>query len=333
MRSFACRVCAAPVAFEALHCERCAVELAYVPSRRDVRPLVALDAPGQWSVAGEPGTWWPCLNRAWGCNWALPSDTGDQWCASCRLTRGRPDLAIPDAVDAWSSAERAKRRVLDQLTTLGLGAPPVFDLLYVPDGAGVTGYRNDVVTLDLREVDDEHRDRLRRRFGEAERTVIGHLRHEMGHHYWGTLIERTGRIEQFRALFGDERTDYGAALDAHYELIGLMHDEQYVSRYAASHPSEDWAETFARYLQLRDELETAAEHGILGPVVDRGGITHLLTAWRRLRRGLDELAHGSGRRARPAWVAGGTADAKIALVHECVLASATALTTAAPPRH
>jgi len=112
-----------------------------------------------------------------------------------------------------------------------------------------------------------------------------------------------------------------------------MHDEQYVSRYAASHPSEDWAETFARYLQLRDELETAAEHGILGPVVDRGGITHLLTAWRRLRRGLDELAHGSGRRARPAWVAGGTADAKIALVHECVLASATALTTAAPPRH
>lgn len=42
------------------------------------------------------------------------------WCASCRLTRGRPDTGNPDAVDAWSRAwvgrvrpplERRRRRL------------------------------------------------------------------------------------------------------------------------------------------------------------------------------------------------------------------------------
>lgn len=321
MRSFDCGACCAPIAFEALHCDRCAVEQVYVPTSRAVRPLIASEPPGTWSVMGESGAWWPCLNRAWGCNWALRVDSGEQWCASCRLTRGRPDLAIPDAVDAWSSAERAKRRLLDQLAALGLGSPPVFDLLAVPDGAGVTGYRDGVVTLDLREVDDEHRDRLRRRFGEDERTVVGHLRHEMGHHYWADLVERSGHLGEFRELFGDERADYAAALEAHYDVVDRRRHDDHVSRYAASHPTEDWAETFARYLQIRDELETAAEHGLLGPVVDRGGIEHLMVAWRRLRRALDELAHGSGRRARPPWNTGGAADAKVAFVHRCVVGS------------
>ena len=28
------------------------------------------------------------------------------------------------------------------------------------------------------------------------------------------------------------------------------------------HPWEDWAETFAHYLHIRDTLETAAEYGV-----------------------------------------------------------------------
>jgi hypothetical protein len=32
---------------------------------------------------------------------------------------------------------------------------------------------------------------------------------------------------------------------------------RYVSRYASSHPWEDWAETWAHYLHIRDTLETA----------------------------------------------------------------------------
>jgi hypothetical protein len=35
-----------------------------------------------------------------------------------------------------------------------------------------------------------------------------------------------------------------------------------VSAYAASHPWEDWAETFAHYLHIRDTLQTAAHFGL-----------------------------------------------------------------------
>ena len=37
-----------------------------------------------------------------------------------------------------------------------------------------------------------------------------------------------------------------------------MWDDAYVSGYATTHPSEDWAETFAHYLHIRDTLQTAA---------------------------------------------------------------------------
>ena len=36
-----------------------------------------------------------------------------------------------------------------------------------------------------------------------------------------------------------------------------------MSAYATMHPWEDWAETFAHYLHIRDTLETAAAFGIV----------------------------------------------------------------------
>ena len=35
-----------------------------------------------------------------------------------------------------------------------------------------------------------------------------------------------------------------------------------MSAYATMHPWEDWAETFAHYLHIRDTLQTAAEYGV-----------------------------------------------------------------------
>ena len=51
---------------------------------------------------------------------------------------------------------------------------------------------------------------------EPYRTLLGHLRHESGHYYWDRLVQDGGHIEAFREMFGDERADYGQALDAHY---------------------------------------------------------------------------------------------------------------------
>lgn len=68
---------------------------------------------------------------------------------------------------------------------------------------------------------------------------------------------------QCRELFGDERQDYQRALERHYEK-GAPRDwpEHHVSAYATMHPWEDWAETFAHYLHIRDTVETAAEYGV-----------------------------------------------------------------------
>ena len=37
---------------------------------------------------------------------------------------------------------------------------------------------------------------------------------------------------------------------------------EHVSSYATMHPWEDWAETFAHYLHIRDSLQTAAAYGM-----------------------------------------------------------------------
>jgi hypothetical protein len=108
---------------------------------------------------------------------------------------------------------------------------------------------------------------------EPYRTLLGHFRHEIGHYYWDLLIENRPALEQFRALFGDERPDYGAALQRHYE-IGAPADWQqsHISAYATSHPWEDWAETFAHYLHIIDTTEMAEAFGVrLNPKVDVTG--------------------------------------------------------------
>ena len=45
-----------------------------------------------------------------------------------------------------------------------------------------------------------------------------------------------------------------------------------MSAYATMHPAEDWAETFAHYLHMRDTSQTAAAYGVevSGPAVGGG---------------------------------------------------------------
>ena len=93
------------------------------------------------------------------------------------------------------------------------------------------------------------------------------------------------------------------ALDRHYQNGAPQGWQQnYVSSYATMHPAEDWAETFAHYLHIRDTLDTAAafsfapanatyERKVLGPssfdaiieTSDRAATltSHLLTFSRR----------------------------------------------------
>lgn len=337
MRRFTCRTCGAAVTFSDSRCASCETHLGFVHEPGDLLPIELVDDSSYLVVGhqGPPDRWWRCLNAAWGCNWMVPTGDGAVWCASCRLTRGRPDESSLDAVRAWSTAEAAKRRLVAQLHWLGLPiAPPsaenddglVFDLVYLPESVGVTGHRPGVITLDLREVDHNFREAARQHFREEYRTVLGHLRHETGHHVWRRLVVRQGALDEARALFGDERADYAAALESHY---GEMHDQtpdtrpaaEFVSDYASVHPSEDWAECFAHYLHLRDGLETAAEFG-LDTIGHDGTLPSMLERWRELSLGVDEVTRSLGQPAAYGVTIRPQIEPKLQFVHDRVSAVA-----------
>ena len=127
----------------------------------------------------------------------------------------------------------------------------------------MTGHADGLITVNIAEADDAERERRRTAMHEPYRTLLGHMRHESGHYYWDRLIAPTSEIDEFRSLFGDERTDYAAALSAYYDRGAPAEwQERFVSAYASSHPWEDWAETWAQYLHMIDTLETAAASGL-----------------------------------------------------------------------
>ncbi|MGE3285817.1 MAG: putative zinc-binding metallopeptidase [Pseudonocardia sp.] len=301
MRSFRCPTCAQLVFFENSTCLRCGQELGYDPLRHD---LVAADT--------EPR----CANAAIAaCNW-IPSRAGAP-CLSCRLTRTRPADSDTEAMAAFAATEAAKRRLVAQLFELGLPLRSwadrdgglAYDLLSSRDAAVVIGHQDGVVTIDLAESDDPHREQVRQEMGEPYRTMLGHLRHETGHYYWTVLVEGTPHLQRFRELFGDERASYADAVDRHYAQ-GPPADwpDAHVSAYATMHPWEDWAETFAHYLHIRDTLQTAGEHGIRveapeaslsadpGDVdADAEPFEEILAAWLPLTYALNAVNRAMGR--------------------------------------
>ncbi len=168
-----------------------------------------------------------------------------------------------------------------------------------------TGHENGVITLDLAEGDDVHREQLRIAMDEPYRTLLGHFRHEIGHYYYYRLVGTVAGLHSsgFSELFGDPDADYQAALDRHYsEGRRAGWEENYVSSYATMHPAEDWAETFAHYLHIRDTLDTAAafsfapaaatfERKVLGP----SGFDTIIDMWLPLSWSLNMVNRSMGK--------------------------------------
>jgi len=251
VRAFACPNCGQLVFFENSECLRCHTPLGFDPDSLDLAAVT--DGRARCANANLAA-----------CNWLVPAARAGALCRSCDLTRTRPPDSDADGLAGFADVEHAKRRLVFQLLELGLPLDGLrFDLLSSRDRRVTIGHRDGVITIDLAESDDAHRSRVREALGEPYRTILGHLRHEVGHFYWVVLIEQAGRVEEWRMRFGDERYDYGAALQRHYRQ-GARPDWQdhHASAYAASHPWEDWAETFAHYLHIRDAVEAAADYGV-----------------------------------------------------------------------
>lgn len=270
VKTFKCGACGNTVYFENVQCLRCGHPLGFRSDKLEIRALTD-EGDGLYrdyrKGAGARHVRY-CANTGQGvCNWLVPADSPSQYCTACELNRTIPDLSDPANVFAWGEFERAKKRLIYSLLRLGLPldgtavgkAPLNFD--FVNDA--LTGHLDGVITIAVGEADAVERERQRKAMAETYRSLLGHLRHESGHYYWMLLIDVTREIDRFRALFGDEREHYGAALERHHAQ-GPPADWslRHVSAYASSHPWEDWAETWAHYLHMVDALDTAAVHRI-----------------------------------------------------------------------
>lgn len=276
MRPFPCPNCRRFLHFEARICPSCGFTLGYDPDG-DAFLFLGDNATAWRDGEGAEHDLAVCDNDDYGvCNWLVPRDGGTPYCRACRHNRTIPDLTVPTVPERWGRIEAAKRRLFHTLLRLGLpldtpaeaaakgmGQGLIFDFLYDPSAENgdipqiSTGHDGGVITLNLIEADDARREQIRARMGEPYRTLLGHFRHEVGHHYWSRLIEPDQTaLEEFRATFGDERTDYASALARHY-AGGAVWTDDYVSFYATSHPWEDFAETFAHLLHMVDTLATA----------------------------------------------------------------------------
>lgn len=283
MQAFHCTSCRHRVFFDNVQCTNCQAKLAFLPDRNTMSALEQ-QADGHFApipIAGG-ARYRLCQNAIdyGACSWAVRADDPELLCRACRLNERVPDLSQPEPREAWLRLEASKRWVLSNLFTLELPVPSRID----PEQRGLrfaflkdteaekvfTGQSDGLITINIAEADDPFREKIRRELGETYRTLLGHIRHEIGHYYWDQLIKDSPRIEAFRRLFGDEREDYQEALKRHYDQ-GAPSDwrSRFASAYASMHPWEDWAETWAHYLHLIDTLETARAYDmVVNPKVE-----------------------------------------------------------------
>lgn len=277
MHRFTCPTCRHELHFHNFDCLGCGGAVAYDPLREAFAGLSG-------GVGGNDRP--ACANRAAaGCNWLVSDDAG-AFCLACRHNRTVPDTTVPGNAANWARIELAKRHLFYSILRWRLPHPTrdavpnglAFDFLADTTGIDgqvdpvLTGHASGLVTLNIAEGDDAEREARRTAMGEPYRTLIGHMRHEIGHYYWEILIRDGGGLDGFRGLFGDERADYGDALAAHYAAgPPAGWETQHISAYAAAHPWEDFAETWAHYIHIVDASETAHAFGMSLRPPDRWG--------------------------------------------------------------
>ena len=351
MKIFHCDHCQQLVFFENVSCVKCGHTLAYLPDANDLASLEPTEGNVWRSIAGKQYRLCQNYSREKVCNWAVPVESKEVLCDSCRLTRVIPDLGVSGNREKWYRLETAKRRLLYSLRRLNLplggkNADPAMDLRFEfladsPNPAGekvLTGHSDGRITINVAEADDAQREQRRLALHEPYRTVLGHFRHEIGHYYWDRLIAESEWLEPFRRLFGDERRDYAEALKRHYDQ-GPPADwqDRYVSAYAGTHPWEDWAETWAHYLHMTDALETAAASGLwlrpqrpdepaFRPAADLGNgrpasFDRLMENWFPLTYVVNNLNRGLGVPDGYPFVLSESAIAKLRFVHDTIAAN------------
>ncbi|SMO70720.1 zinc-binding metallopeptidase family protein [Paracoccus laeviglucosivorans] len=248
----------------------------------------------------------PCAKlEELGCNWAAEGGPGGL-CRSCAMTDTIPDLTVEGNQKLLAESEAAKRWLLANLARWGWftnadpGPRPIFRMLSEREGDAqvhvTMGHANGVITINVVEADDAARVLRQQRLGELYRSMVGHMRHEVAHFLFERLAAVPGFLGLFRELFGDERADYGAALEAHY-ANPKDPGQDYITEYATMHPHEDWAESAAHILHLVDMTDSLMATGLTGPEIPPPGYDayadadgeHLLTVATAVALAVNEI--------------------------------------------
>ncbi|MFA9391535.1 MAG: putative zinc-binding metallopeptidase [Prolixibacteraceae bacterium] len=278
MKIFHCGYCNHPLFFESYKCENCG----HLSGYRDVdRKMLTFDSFSSSLISDRENIEYKyCKNNEYGvCNWLIVKNDSHEYCSACQLNRTIPNLSDKKNFTKWKNLELAKHRLIYQLQKIGLILQSkidyddglCFDFIAKQNNPKImTGHADGVITILIREADSVFREQTRMLLLERYRTLIGHLRHEVGHYFWNRLIyNNTELLFEFRSIFGDERVSYADALQSYYKNGAPMNwQELYISEYASSHPWEDWAETWAHYLHVMDMVETAHFFGLTVNPID-----------------------------------------------------------------
>lgn len=362
MKLFKCQSCQQPTYFENRFCGSCGLALGYIPTTGQ---LTALEPAGgiEFTALTEhhPLVRY-CQNVVHdACNWLIPAGQPDQYCLACRHNRTIPDISVPQNMDRWRQMEIAKHRLFYTLIALRL---PLRDLQQDPehglafdfladhpaaDTQILTGHDAGLITINLNEADDVIREQLRTAMGEPYRTLLGHFRHEVGHYFWDVLVRDSGKLDECRAVFGDDTIDYGEALKRHYaEGAPANWQDNFISAYATAHSWEDFAETWAHYLHIVDTLETASAFGLrVHPVASKNRVLHadidfdphkavsiekLIDAWLPLTFAMNSLNRSMGHADLYPFIVSASVVRKLQFIHDIIRAGAISVKKPPGPR-
>jgi len=361
MRTFRC-TCENMLFFDNSVCLRCHKETGFCPACRAVVALLPRPEGG-WTCGNAACgvTLLKCANylQYSACNRCVLADEAAALpepvlCDCCCFNQTIPDLTVPRYAEKWYRLESAKRRLFYDLDLLGL--PYRFDeadprpklrfdfkadvvpkyCFLRPMGTKervFTGHANGCITINIREADDVERERLRVDLGESHRTLIGHFRHEIAHYYWEVLIPG-GDEEGCRAVFGDHQSPtYQEALDAYYKN-GAPADwqERFVSAYASMHPWEDFAETFATYLDMVSVLDTAHQVDFTHTPPRFGDFDAMVKQYKALGIGMNEINRSMGLLDLVPEVLVEPVRAKMRFIHDLIAAKSAATESDTTPK-
>ncbi len=321
MRTFAC-VCGNRLYFDNTRCLACERHVGWCPRCAAVRALESAGGDRWRCTATDCGaTLVPCHNNAVAgvCNRLVAIGSapgGATLCNGCRFNRTVPDTSVVGNCEKWARIEAAKRRLLYTLDRIGLPYgteeegfdPPLgFDFKAElvrdkeqwhelgPVEPVYTGHASGRITINLDEADDAERERRRVEMNEAQRTLIGHFRHEIAHYFWDLLV-RDRCEDRFVERFGDHRDPPYREAQKRYYANGAPADwrRAYVSAYASMHPWEDFAETFALFLNMVAVLETAGHWELHPPTSPHDDLAGIIRAYQGLGLALNEINREMG---------------------------------------